>query len=388
MWKLSTLLISESIYVTSEIERKKLYRLLDTRLFSPDLQHDFMPIHTDAFGTLPSGETVHIHTLVNRHGLRARIIDLGGIVTELHVPDRKGNTADVALGFDRLEPYLAKHPYFGALVGRVAGRITRGKFTLDEKDYQLAITDPPNHLHGGVTGFDKRLWSPRPYVNEHEEPTLILQYHSPDGEEGYPGNLQVEVKYVLTNDNALRIEYDATTDKATPFSPTNHSYFNLAGEGSGDALQHVLQIFCEECVPAASDGTLTGKREPVSGSVNDFIAPRVLADAVPKLARQHGENYIVPEIPGLVLVARLEDPGSGRVLETFTTENSLQFYTGMALNGSLTGKSGRPYGQFAGVCLECQGYPDGVMQPEFGSIVLEPGSVYRQTTIYRFSTAR
>lgn len=340
-------------------------------------------ISSRPFGSLPDGRHVAAYTLTNAHGLTAEVITFGGIVTQLHVPDRDGRLADVVAGFDTLDHYLAGHPFFGAITGRVAGRLTHGKFTIDGQAFQVALTDPPNHLHGGIIGLDKRLWSAE-IVGD----TLRLSYHSPDGEEGYPGNLDIVVDYTLTDANEFAIHYTATTDKPTTLNPTNHSYFNLAGNSSFTVLDHRLQIFSDEFVPADDEMTLLDRREPVNGTANDLRQPRRVGDTIPHLHRQHGVNYLLRNnhAPTPALAARLEDPASGRVMEVFTTERCLQLYGGTALDGTLVGKSGVPYDHFSALCLECQGYPNGVNTSDFGSTILRPGETYRQTTVHRFST--
>jgi aldose 1-epimerase len=338
-------------------------------------------IKTRQFGKLPTAETVEEYALTNRRGLTLKVLTYGGIVNELHVPDRNGVTADVVLGFRDLAGYLGGHPYFGVIAGRVSGRITGGRFTLDGRNYQLLINDPPNHLHGGAVGFDKRVWRAQ-VIND----GVKLMYHSPHGEERYPGNVDVAVTYSLTDENEVVIRYEAVTDQATPLSLTNHSYFNLAGEGSGTIENHLLQITSSEIAQTDGQMTLLGARSPVIGKANDFNRAKRLGDAIPGLLNSHGDNYFVahPTRKSLERVARLEDPTSGRIMEVLTTEDCLQLYTAAVLNGSLIGKSERAYQKFGGLCLECQGYPDGANHPELGNIVLRPGEVYQQTTIYRF----
>ncbi len=340
------------------------------------------------FGHLPTGETVAAHRLVNATGGSVKILTYGGIVTSWIVPDAHGAPVDIVLGFDCLDGYLAPHPYFGAIAGRVAGRITAGRFSLDGITYHLAFNNHPNHLHGGLRGFDKHLWNatafPRP---QDGAPSLRLSRLSPDGEEGYPGNVTVSVTYTLTDDHTLLIESEASTDRATPFSLTHHSYFNLAGEGSGSVADHTLQILADAYAPTDADLTLLGRREPVTAA-NDFRAPRRLGDVMPGLHQRHGDLYFLPppatDKPRLSAV--LADPRSGRSLLVQTTEGCLQLYVASSLNGALIGKSGRPYGRHAGVCLECEGYPDGPNTPALGDIILRPGHTARQTTAYSFKT--
>jgi aldose 1-epimerase len=336
------------------------------------------------FGFLPTGEPVELYQLTSSSGMSVSILTLGGIVTALRVPDCHGELADVVLGFDTLPPYLAPHPYFGAIAGRVAGRITDAVFTLGGVTYPLARNNPPNHLHGGVRGFDKHLWIASPITRTNGEESLRLSRVSPDGEEGYPGNVSVAVTYTLTSRNALMIETEASTDHATPFSLTHHSYFNLAGEGSGSIENHVLQIHANVYAPTDANMTLLGRRESVTPA-NDFRQLRCVGDAIPGLHQQHGDHYFLSGT-GLREVAILIDPATGRRLSVSTTEDCIQFYTAKSLDGTLIGKSGHPYGPHAGLCLECQGYPDGVNTPTLGDIILRPGRVLRQTTIYAFSS--
>lgn len=342
------------------------------------------------FGQLPSGDSIEAYTLSNRTGASVDVITYGGIITALRVPDRHGNLGDVVLGFDHLAAYAAGHPYFGAIIGRIAGRVTGGRLILPDGTRQLAQTNGASHLHGGRVGFDKRIWTARPVTRPDGADSLQLTYHSPDGEEGYPGNLDVTVTYTFTAQNELIMESAATTDRVTPLSLAQHSYFNLAGEGSGPVLDHEVQILATEYVPAA-DATLalSGRRTAVAGTANDLTTPRRLGDVLPHLFKSHGENYLLrpaaTDRPGMV--AQVVEPVSGRVLVVSTNDCCLQFYTGVALDGTITGKSGRPYGRHGALCLECQGYPDGASRPDLGDILVHPGQPQRRTTIYAFSTA-
>jgi aldose 1-epimerase len=339
------------------------------------------------FGTMPDGREIEEFHLQNSSGLSASLITYGGIITQLHVPDRRGAFADIVLGFDNLPQYLAGHPYFGCVAGRVAGRLTRGKFALDSALYSLAPNDPPNHLHGGNVGFDKRVWKPE-IIGRGTESKLTLTYFSPDKEEGYPGNVTVLVTYSLTGDNEFIVDYEATTDKATPLNLTSHSYFNLAGEGSGSTENHQLQIFADEYAPTDAAMAHLDVRKSVASAGNDFTRPQRLGDVIPTLWKQHGDNYFIRGSPaGLAPVAVLIDPASGRKMELFSTAPCVQFYSGVSLDGMLQGKSGRPYARHGGLCLECQGYPNGVNAPALGDIVLRPGQTYRQTTVHKFSLA-
>ena len=335
------------------------------------------------FGFLPTGEPIEIHQLNNATGMSVNILTLGGIVSSLKIPNRHGELADVVLGFDTLPPYLAPHPYFGAIAGRVAGRITNAEFTLEGIKYPLARNNPPNHLHGGDRGFDKHLWSASSVTRADGAESLRLSRVSLDGEEGYPGNVSVSVTYTITPNNALMIETEASTDRATPFSLTHHSYFNLAGEGEGSAGNHVLQIHADTYAPTDASMTLLGRRESVTPA-NDFRLPRRVGDAIPGLHQEHGDLYFLSGT-GPREVANLIEPNSGRRLTVSSTESCLQLYTAKSLDGTLTGKSGRIYQAHAGLCLECQGYSDGANTPALDEIILLPDRTLRQTTIYAFS---
>jgi aldose 1-epimerase len=344
-------------------------------------------ISSRIFGVLPTGQTVEAWTLTGRGGLVVEAITYGGIVTRLLAPDRNGSAGDVVLGFNDLDSYLAGHPYFGAITGRVAGRICDAAFTLEGNTYRLARNDPPNHLHGGVEGFDKRLWSAAPVGREDGAPSLRLSYHSPDGEEGYPGNVRVTVTYTVTNDNAFLIESEAVSDRTTPLSLTHHSYFNLAGESSGSIADHRLEIFASEFVPVDENLTATGRQESTSRHGNDFQTPRRIGDLIGQLFQGHGDLYALPKRNGsdMRLVARLEDPASGRVMTVSTTESYLQLYTGSHLNCSRKGKSGAVYAPHAGICLECEGYPDAANAAHRNDILLHPGHAQRHATAFAFS---
>ncbi|MBP6507046.1 MAG: galactose mutarotase [Opitutaceae bacterium] len=341
------------------------------------------------FGQLPSGKSIEAYTLKNAAGSSLEVITYGGIVTALRVPDRLGRLADVVLGFDHLAAYVTGNAYFGALIGRIAGRLTGGRLILPDGTQALVCNNGRNHLHGGHVGFDKRVWSVQPVTRADGADSLRLTYHSPDGEEGYPGNLDVAVTYTLTAKNEFIVESEARSDRLTALSLAQHSYFNLAGEGSGNVLNHTVQIHATDCVPAADAGmTLSGRRTPVVGTANDFTQPRRLGEALPGLFKAHGENYCLRASAAAAPapVARVVEPVSGRVLEVSSNDCCLQFYSGEALEDTLTGKSGRTYGPHAGLCLECQGYPDGAHRPDLGDILVQPGRPQRRTTVYAFST--
>jgi aldose 1-epimerase len=330
---------------------------------------------------------VEAWTLTGRGGLVLEAITYGGIVTRLLAPDRNGNAGDVVLGFNDLDSYLGGHPYFGAITGRVAGRISGAAFTLDGNTYRLARNDPPNHLHGGVEGFDKRLWSAAPVDREDGAPSLRLSYDSPDGEEGYPGNVRVAVTYTVTHQNEFLIETEAVSDRTTPLSLTQHSYFNLAGGSSGSIADHRLEIFASEFVPVDEHLTATGRLESTSRHGDYFQAPCRVGDVIGQLYQGHGDLYALPKRNGneMRLAARLEDPASGRVMTVSTTQSYLQLYTGSHLNCSTKGKSGFVYARHAGICLECEGYPDAANAARRDDILLHPGQIQRHATAYAFS---
>lgn len=337
------------------------------------------------FGQLPDGTGVDLYTLTNAHGLVAKVTNYGTIITELHVPDRHGQAGDVVLGFDNLDQYLKGHPCFGCTVGRVANRIAKGRFTLDGKTYTLAINNGPNHLHGGLKGFDKARWQAEPQAGA----AVKFTRTSIDGEEGYPGALAVAVTMSLTESNELRLDYTATTDRPTPVNLTNHSYFNLAGEG--DVLAHELMIAADHYTPADSALIPTGEIKPVKGTPLDFTKPQPIGSRFAQLHADpvgYDHNFVLNSSgKRLALAARVYEPKSGRVMEVHTTEPGVQLYTANFLNGSLTGKRGVVYRRHAGFCLETQHFPDSVNQPKFPSVILRPDQVYRQTTTHKFLTA-
>jgi aldose 1-epimerase len=348
------------------------------------------------FGRLSDGRETHLYTLRNAKGFQADIADYGGTVVRLLVPDRDGKLADVVLGFNSIDPYPGQSPYFGALIGRVGNRIAHGKFSLDGKTCSLATNNSPGGiactLHGGVMGFDKVIWAAEPTTRD-GRPALRLHYMSKDGEEGFPGNLKVEVVYSITADNGLRIDYTATTDKATPINLTNHSYFNLSGEGSGTILDHVLMVNAKHYTPVDKGLIPTGEIAAVTGTPFDFTAPHAIGERVAANDEQlrfgggYDHNFVLDSKGGaLALAASVYEPKSGRKLEVLTTEPGLQFYCGNFLDGKLTGKSGRPYVYRGGFCLETQHFPDSINHPSFPTTVLRPGQEYRTTTVYRFST--
>jgi aldose 1-epimerase len=345
------------------------------------------------YGTTADGITVDEYTLINVGGTEVKIITYGGIVTSIRVPDRYGQMANVTLGFNRLRDYETRSPYFGCITGRFANRIAAGKFAIDGHEYRLALNNGPNALHGGLKGFDKQVWGARPVSGAGEEGVELI-YLSPDGEEGYPGNLNAKVVYTLTDENELKIDYTATTDKPTVVNLTNHSYFNLAGEGAGAIYDHILKINADHYTPVDANMIPTGELAPVAGMPLDFRLPRAIGpgsrSGYEQIVKGKGydHNFVLnrtsPDDTSLVMAARLYDPGSGRIMETWTTEPAVQFYGGNFLDGSIYGASGRAYRQSDGLCLETQHFPDSPNQPQFPTTLLRPGQTYRTTTIYKF----
>jgi aldose 1-epimerase len=342
------------------------------------------------FGKTADGTPVEIYTLRNSKGMEARIMTYGGIVVSLKVPDKNGKFGDVVLGYDNLDDYVKNNPFFGTLVGRYGNRIAKGKFTLDGKEYTLAINNAPNNLHGGPIGFDKRVWKVAKVDVSQDGPRLELTYLSKDGEEGFPGNLNVTATYTLTDDNGLRVDYTATTDKATLCNLTQHSYFNLAGKG--DILNHLVFINADKLTPVDNTLIPTGELKPVAGTPFDFrtataIGARINADDEQiKFGSGYDHNWVVNKPLGkLGLMARVTEPTTGRAMEVWSTEPGVQFYTGNFLDGSITGKGGWVYQRRNGFCFEPQHYPDSPNHPQFPSAELKPGQTYQNTIIYKFS---
>ncbi len=356
---------------------------------------------TTAFGSEPGitsapygefeGQPVTRFTLTNEHGMVAEIIDYGGIVVSLKTPDRDGNMDDVVLGYDDFSGYENDKSYMGAVAGRYANRIAKGKFSIDGQRFQLATNNSPNHLHGGVRGFDKRLWKST-VATPNEHPQLKLEYLSADGEEGYPGNLQVTMTYTLTEKNELKIEYRATTDKPTLCNLTHHSYWNLGGSASKSILDHQLQFYCDKFTPVDETSIPTGELQAVKGTPFDFTAAKSIGQHIEaddpqlKLGRGYDHNFVITGEAGtLRAVARVSEEKTGRVMELLTTDVGVQFYTGNFLDGTVTGRNGQPFAHRSAICLECQRFPDSPNRADFPSAVLRPGEVYEKTTVYRFS---
>ncbi len=352
-----------------------------------DKETKTMSAQKKTFGRLPDGREVHLYTLTNPNGVRARITSYGAILVSLEVPDRNSDLADIILGFDTLEGYLTDHPYFGPIVGRYANRIGKGKFTLDGVEYTLATNNGENHLHGGIKGFDKRLWSLSEIEANDNEAFVKLSYISADGEEGYPGNLTCTVTYTLTKDDELKISYEAETDKPTIINLTNHAYWNLAGQGNGDILGHEVMLSADKYTPVDEGLIPTGEIRPVKDSPMDFTKPMTIGSRIDQVTGGYDHNYVLNSGGGsLALAARVYEPSSGRVMEIYTTEPGIQFYTGNFLDGSITGKSGKVYKKHYGFCLETQHFPDSPNKPDFPSVVLNPGQKYSTKTVHKFYT--
>ena len=342
------------------------------------------------WGTTPAGQDVELFTLSREGAPTVAVSSYGAYIVSILAPDREGQVADVVLGYPDLAGYLGDKASLGPVVGRYANRIARGEFTLLEKRYTLARNNGPNHLHGGLQGFSKKVWSPR-IIQGPDGDAVELTHVSPDGDEGYPGTLSVRVVYSLTSDGGLRLDYSATTDAETILNLTNHAYFNLAGEGSGDILDHVLQIEADAFTVVDETLIPTGEIRPVEGTPLDFRQPTPIGARVdathPQLEAGGGydNNFVVRGESGTLRpIARVHEPGSGRVLEVLSTQPGVQLYTGNFLDGSIVGKSGRTYGKRSGFCLETQHYPDSPNHPQFPSVRLAPGDEYTQTTVFRF----
>ncbi|MDQ3767016.1 MAG: galactose mutarotase [Actinomycetota bacterium] len=359
---------------------------------APECSRGSLNIERHRFGTAPGGAAVHLYKLTNSHCMRVKIITYGGIIQSLSVPNRNGHTRNVALGFSNLDDYVEQNdPYFGAIIGRYANRIANGEFTLDGVSYDLPVNNDPNTLHGGPKGFHIKVWDAQP-VQDANSVGLKLSYTSRDGEQGFPGRLETEVRYSLTENNALRMHYLATTSEPTVVNLTNHSYFNLGGEGTGTIYDHRLKINANRYTPVDSTLIPTGRIARVAGTPFDFRTPKAVGARIrnshPQLLTGLGydHNYVLNGGRGLKPAGRLTDAKSGRVLRILTTEPGIQFYSGNFLDGTLVGTSGRTYRQSDGLALETQHYPDSPNQREFPSTVLRPSETYDTTTVFRFST--
>lgn len=352
-------------------------------------------ITKESFGKTADGQSVDIYTLTNRHGMKARITNYGGIVVSLTAPDRDGKYADVVLGYNDLDSYLKPpFPYFGALIGRYGNRIAKGRFTLNGVEYKLAVNNGENSLHGGLKGFDKVVWTASE-VRSAAGPALDLKYLSKDGEEGYPGNLSVDVVYTLTNNDELKIDYRATTDKDTVLNLTHHGYFNLAGEGNGDILNHRLVLKANRFLPTDAGAIPTGELRNVAGSPFDFLKMTAMGAHINdeneqiKIGNGYDHTWVINGLMGKLRQAAIVfEPTTGRMMEVWTTEPGVQFYTGNYLDGTAVGKSGKPYQRRNGFCLETQHYPDSPNHPKFPTTTLKKGQTFRSTTVYKFSARK
>lgn len=355
-------------------------------------------VQRQPFGELATGQAVEMFTLRNAHGIEIELTNYGGIITSIRTPDRAGRFADIVLGYDDLAGYIRSSPYFGAIVGRYANRIARGRFTLDGRTYSLAVNNGPNSLHGGLRGFDKVVWDAKPFRNQEGE-GVALEYTSRDGEEGYPGTLRAGVTYTLTQDDRLMVDYTATTDKATPVNLSQHTYWNLVGDPSRDILGHVLTINADSITPVDSTLIPTGVIAPVDGTPFDFRIPTAIGARIDQKTNEqirfgggYDHNFVLNgggSPPGFLrFAARVSEPTSGRTLEIFTTEPGLQFYSGNFLDGSITGKRGSVYRYRHGLALETQHFPDSPNHPNFPSTVLRPGQEFRSRTVFQFGHER
>ena len=341
------------------------------------------------FGILPDGQPVTVFTLTNRQGMQVKVLDFGALISAIQVPDRDGTFADVVLGFERLEPYLANSAFLGAVIGRYGNRIAEGRFSLDGKDYQLAVNNAPNHLHGGNQGFHQVMWRAEPFTTD-DAVGVTFTRSSPDGEDGYPGKLDVTLTYELDNDNALHLRYHAVTDQATPINLTNHSYFNLAGQGS--ILGHEVTIDADRYLPVDAGSIPTGELADVTGTPFDLRQSTVIGDSITlqheqlRIGRGYDHNFVLNQQPGqaLNLAATVREPQSGRVMQVYTQEPGVQFYSGNFLDASQHGKL-RAHSYRGALCLETQHFPDSPNQSHFPSTILRPGQVYQTETVYRFS---
>jgi aldose 1-epimerase len=345
----------------------------------------------EPFGTMPEGQDIESFTLRNATGIEMQVINFGAIITSLRVPDRDGNFDDVVLGYDNLDDYLGDHPHFGAVIGRYGNRIGNSRFELDGEVYELTPNEGDNHVHGGDRGFDRVVWDAEPFERAGER-GVVFTYVSVDGEEGYPGTLTARVTYTLTDRDEVIFDYYATTDQATPVNLTQHSYFNLAGHGSGDILGHELELTADHFTPIDHEFIPTGEIRAVAGTPFDFTESTAIGARIDDDDEQlrHGlgydHNFVLNRGgSGLVLAARLYEPTTGRVMEVHTEEPGIQFYAGNLMDGSWTGKDGAVYDYRTGLCLETQHYPDSPNKPEFPSTILRPGEEYTTRTIYSFT---
>ncbi len=341
------------------------------------------PVMVEEFGSLNDDSTADLITLKNQRGMEMSVTNYGGIITSLHAPDRNGEFENVVLGFNDFEKYLEDHPYFGAIIGRYANRIANASFELNGEEYTLAANDGENHLHGGEQGFDKVLWD----YEINDDNSVTMSYRSRDGEEGYPGNLEVSVTYSLTDENELLISYEAVSDQPTPVNLTNHSYFNLSGDQTTGILDHYLTINADQYTPVNDELIPTGELEPVENTAFDFRDSTKIGDQIDEVPGGFDHNFVLnQDEDGVQQVAILYDEKSGRKMEVYTDKPGLQFYSGNFLNGSIQDSQGRPIEQHAALCLETQYFPDSPNQPQFPSTIIGPNEIYQTNTIYQFDT--
>jgi aldose 1-epimerase len=350
-------------------------------------QQSTVTIKSEKFGQTREGQEVNLYTLTNENGMRVQVTNYGAIITSIHAPDKEGALGEVVLGFDKMEDYqsdayMKSMPYFGGVVGRYGNRIAKGQFKIDGQTYQLATNNGENHLHGGNRGFDKVIWTAEPVSGQN---ALRLSYTSPDGEEGYPGNLTATVVYTLSNDNEVKMEYSITTDKATHQNLTNHSYFNLSGGQAEDALGHIVMIDADRYTVVDAGLIPTGENRKVAGSAMDFTSPQAIGTRIAQVEGGYDHNWVLNNTSGnLAKVISVHEPVSGRFMEVFTTEPGVQFYSGNFLDGTLSSR-GKTFKKHYGFCLETQHFPDTPNQPSFPSTLLKPGETYTSTTVYKFS---
>jgi aldose 1-epimerase len=380
----------KSMSVTSWLRRYLILILFVSGLLCGHLSAEANHMKKELFGTTSDGRPVDLYTLSNSAGTEMRVTNYGGIIVSLRVADRNGKMADVVLGHDELKGYFDNSPYLGAIIGRYANRIAGGKFKLDGVEYKLATNNGPNSLHGGLKGFNQALWDASTSFGDKGE-SIAFSYTSKDGDEGYPGNLQIKVSYTLTNQNEVIVDYMATSDKATPVNLTQHTYFNLQGEGAGNILAHEITLHADRFTPVDKNLIPTGQILSVKGTPLDLTSPTAMGahmDATFEqiaLARGYDHNFVISrKNDSLELAARVREPVSGRVLEVYTTEPGIQFYTGNFLDGSVKGKQGHMYQQRSGFCLETQHFPDSPNHPNFPSTILRPGATFHSTTIFKF----
>ena len=348
-----------------------------------------MTIEKKPFGSMPDGTRVDQYILTNANGLKVKIITFGAMITSVELPDRDGKFENVTLHLDSLEDYLKGHPFFGCVAGRYANRIAKGKFTLDGAEYTLATNNGENHLHGGTKGFDKHVWQAEP-VRSERSVGVTFTLVSPDGDEGYPGTLTAKVTYSLCNRNGLKMDFSATTDKATPVNLCNHAYWNLAGAGSGDVLEHLVLLNADRYLPVDEGLIPLGELAPVKGTPMDFTKPETIGARIEQVEGGYDHCWVLNRKKGekLALCARVVEPKSGRVMEIVTTQPGVQFYTGNFLDGTLEASGGKPYAKHNGFCLETEHFPDSPNRPEYPSTVLRPGETYHQVTVHKFSVQK